>query len=134
MPGVEHRLYQAGKDAISIHVEPGDQAEKLAELICATMVAYSELVGNRAHIEGLTRQFQAALAQKDEAWVETNALRRQLRHAGIEPLDPVAIAQNPACSLCKKNPVAVEIEGRVLVCSQCASDPEIREHAKEDWR
>ncbi len=26
------------------------------------------------------------------------------------------------------------IEGRVLVCDECAADDELREHARKDWR
>lgn len=40
---------------------------------------------------------------------------------------------NPSCP-CGRGPVAVEIEGRVLVCTECAADPELRAHAEKDWR
>lgn len=42
-------------------------------------------------------------------------------------------AVNPLCA-CGRGPVAVEIEGRVLVCQECADDQGLREHAVGDWR
>lgn len=41
---------------------------------------------------------------------------------------------NTKMCFCGKGPVKVEIEGRVLVCEECAADPVLREHARIDWR
>jgi hypothetical protein len=40
----------------------------------------------------------------------------------------------PRCPYHPDRPVAVEIEGRVLVCRECADDDDLRAHARSDWR
>ena len=44
------------------------------------------------------------------------------------------VTPRPICTCGRGNRVTTEVEGRVLVCAECAADPVFREDTRRNWR